>query len=83
MVKVMFQVELGHWFYLDLMCENDPNLPRVPFKVFCQRMFAHVPFLRKHMSELDDIIEKFRDFKSNVPTYGAIIVDSSHEKVCL
>lgn len=79
----MFQVELGHWFYLDLMCEDNQSLPRVPFKVFCQKMFAHVPFLRRHMGQLDEIIEKFRDYKSNVPTYGAIILDAALDKVSL
>jgi len=77
----MFQVELAHWFYIDnLVVEH--NLPKVSFKDFCPVIFKHVPFLRKHLKDMEEVIEKFREYKSNVPTYGAIILDIRMEK-CL
>lgn len=80
-IRIMFQLELAHWFYLDLLVEENPSLPKLLFKPFCQIIFCHIPFLRTHLSQLDQVVDKFREYKSNVPTYGCIILDTSMEKV--
>lgn len=38
-------------------------------------MFKHIPFLRELLPKVDDVLKEFKDYKSNVPTYGAIILD--------
>lgn len=80
-VRVMFGIELAHWFYIDHVIENE-GLPRVKFEEFTRVMMKHVPFLRKHANDVDNIIEKFKEYKSSVPTYGAILLDTRMEK-CL
>ena len=79
----MFQVELAHWFYLDLLREENPNLPSVKFAQFCAILFNHVPFLRRHMLNISDVLSDFKSYKQQVPTYGAIILDPSLKKVSL
>lgn len=80
--RVMFQVELAHWFYLDWLCEERTDLPKLSFKPFCKTLFGHVPFLRVYMGCFDTVLNDFRTYKSIVPTYGTIIVDRSY-KYCL
>ena len=78
----MFQIELAHWFYIDNLVVEDARLPKLQFKDFCRVMFKHVPFLRKQLADVDVTIDRFKEYKSNVPTYGAIILDTRMEK-CL
>jgi mRNA-decapping enzyme subunit 2 len=80
-VRVMFQVELAHWFYVDFHCVEKGDLPKLHLKTFAKIMFEHVSFLREHLQAFDDVMEKWREYKSNVPTYGAIILDESLENV--
>ncbi|KAI1301509.1 m7GpppN-mRNA hydrolase [Halotydeus destructor] len=75
--RIMFQIELAHWFYLDWLCEERSELPKLSFKPFSKVIFQHVPFLRVHIANFDQVLDDFRAYKSNVPTYGAIIVDPS------
>lgn len=78
---MMFQIELAHWFYIDLFCEEISNLPKLSFKQFSRTIFAHVPFLRNHLDQVDVVLDDFRTYKSNVPTYGAIILDQDLKNV--
>lgn len=82
MVRMMFQIEQAHWFYTDQIACQDKSLAKISFKAFCQELFKHVPFLRDLLSKLDDVIKEFKEYKSNVPTYGAIILDPTLER-CL
>lgn len=82
-VRVMFQIELAHWFYIDFHCVEKLDLPKLHLKTFAKVMFEHVSFLRYHLPTFDVVMDKWREYKSNVPTYGAIIVDESYENVKL
>lgn len=77
----MFQIELAHWFYLDLMTHGDTRLPKFNFKQFSLTLFAHVPFLRKFIDNFDQVLEDFKAYKLSVPTYGAIILDPTMQFV--
>lgn len=46
-------------------------------------MFNHVPSLRQHLNDFDEVIDKWRDYKHNVPTYGAVILDEAMENVLM
>lgn len=78
----MFKVELAHWFYIDHLVVENPLLLKLQFKDFCRVLFKHVPSLKKHLNDVDNLIERFKEYKSSVPTYGAIILDTRMEK-CL
>jgi mRNA-decapping enzyme subunit 2 len=72
--RMMFQIELAHWFYLDIFCDEIASLPKLSFKNFTCTIFGHVPFLQTHLDSVEEVMEGFRNYKSNVPTYGCIIV---------
>ena len=46
-------------------------------------MFRHIPFLRKHANNVDEILENWREYKIKVPTYGAIILNEDLTHVLL
>ena len=81
--RVMFQIELAHWFYLDLMANERP-LPRVNMTTFTRAMFQHIAhgdkqndfkYLKKKIAEVEDVVAGFKEYKALVPTYGAIILN--------
>ncbi|CAF4955792.1 unnamed protein product [Pieris macdunnoughi] len=82
MVRLCFQIELAHWFYLDNYCTNDAANP-CGITQFAAHIFQHVPFLQEHNSRMDEILDTWRQYKQSVPTYGAIILDSDLSHVLL
>ena len=50
---------------------------------FAKHMFRHIPFLRKHANEVDEILENWRQYKISVPTYGAIMLNEDLTQVVL
>lgn len=83
LVRVCFQIELAHWFYIDYYCSNDRGLPKCQFREFARVVFTNIPFLRQHVSQVDSVIEKWREYKMAVPTYGAILLDKDMENVLM
>ncbi|UJR15093.1 hypothetical protein I4U23_002060 [Adineta vaga] len=83
LVRVLFAVELAHWFYIDFYCEDDDDLRICNIKDFAQQIFLHCPFLRDYVHNLDEIVSKWRGYKLSVPTYGAVLIDPSYEHVLL
>lgn len=43
-------------------------------------MFNHVPYLRPHLSNVDQVLEDWKQYKLAVPTYGAIIISAETPK---
>uniref|UniRef100_A0A3P9LJY1 Decapping mRNA 2 n=1 Tax=Oryzias latipes TaxID=8090 RepID=A0A3P9LJY1_ORYLA len=76
-IRVCFQIELAHWFYLDFCLQNTPGAPH------CVILFHHCPFLLPHGEEVQKVLEQWKEYKMGVPTYGAIILDESLENVLL
>ncbi|KAL1114900.1 hypothetical protein AAG570_007724, partial [Ranatra chinensis] len=84
LVRVLFQIELAHWFYLDFYCKSGrPFIKSCGFREFAFSLFKHIPFLAPYVNDLNSIIEEWRDYKSSVPTYGAIIMDEDLTHVLL
>ncbi|GBM64761.1 m7GpppN-mRNA hydrolase [Araneus ventricosus] len=84
LIRLCFQIELAHWFYLDFYCEEDTKLPKVALKDFIKIIFGHIPFLQKFgTSEVDSVITDWREYKKAVPTYGAILLDEELKNVLL
>lgn len=83
LIRVLFQLELAHWHYLDFICAKQPALPRHNFTKFCVIIFRHIPFLNQYLPDLDSHIAQWKDYKLAVPTCGAILLDQSLNYVLL
>ncbi|XP_047996235.1 m7GpppN-mRNA hydrolase [Leguminivora glycinivorella] len=84
LVRICFQMELAHWFYLDYYCTDEAhNLHPCGIRDFAQHIFQHVPTLREHLTSLDSVLENWREYKQTVPTYGAILLDQELSHVLL
>ncbi|XP_054714289.1 m7GpppN-mRNA hydrolase-like [Uloborus diversus] len=83
LIRVCFQIELAHWFYLDFYCEEDGRLPKCALKDFIRIIIRHIPFLQKYASQVDSIIADWREYKRAVPTFGAVLLDQGLQNVLL
>jgi len=83
LVRVLFAVELAHWFFIDFYCEDYNDLHVCNIKEFAQQIFQHCPFLRDYVHHLDAILSRWRGYKLSVPTYGAVLIDPTYEHVLL
>ncbi|XP_024120080.1 m7GpppN-mRNA hydrolase [Oryzias melastigma] len=82
-IRVCFQIELAHWFYLDFCLQNTPGAPHCGIRDFAKAVFHHCPFLLPHGEEVQKVLEQWKEYKMGVPTYGAIMLDESLENVLL
>ncbi|CAL7939307.1 unnamed protein product [Xylocopa violacea] len=64
------------------MYEN-PKLRPCSMREFATHIFFHIPFLKPHVANIDNILEQWRDYKQNVPTFGAIVLNEDLTKVLL
>ncbi|XP_063829757.1 m7GpppN-mRNA hydrolase [Ostrinia nubilalis] len=84
LVRICFQIELAHWFYLDYYCTDETTkLNPCGIREFAAHIFQHVPQLREHVSSLDAVLDNWREYKLKVPTYGAILLDTDLTHVLL
>nr|NP_648805.2 decapping protein 2, isoform A [Drosophila melanogaster]AAF49579.4 decapping protein 2, isoform A [Drosophila melanogaster] len=95
LIRMCFQIELAHWFYLDFFCAPESGedgetpkcvqrkLPSVGIKQFAMQLFQHIPFLNKHFGTVDQILDEWKNYKLSVPTYGAILVSEDHNHCLL
>jgi len=84
LIRICFQLETAHWFYSDeYQLASNSRLQNCTMKQFAEHMFRHIPFLRKYVDQVDQIIEDWRQYKISVPTYGAIMLNEDLSKVVL
>lgn len=83
LVRVCFHIELAHWFYIDYYCAEQKQLPKCQFREFSRIVFLNVPFLQQHVLKVDSVIDKWKEYKMAVPTYGAILLDKEMDNVLL
>uniref|UniRef100_A0A182JW40 m7GpppN-mRNA hydrolase n=1 Tax=Anopheles christyi TaxID=43041 RepID=A0A182JW40_9DIPT len=81
LIRIYFQMELAHWFYLDFYCAE--NKQKCGIKQFAQQMFKHVPFLQPNWPNVDTVLENWKQYKLTVPTYGAILLSEDMKHVLL
>uniref|UniRef100_A0A1Q3FFG8 m7GpppN-mRNA hydrolase n=1 Tax=Culex tarsalis TaxID=7177 RepID=A0A1Q3FFG8_CULTA len=81
LIRICFQIELAHWFYLDFYCSLQKE--RFGIKQFAFQLFQHIPFLQPHLMYVDKILEDWKQYKLSVPTYGAIILSEDLKHVLL
>lgn len=83
LIRICFQIELAHWFYLDFYVGNDPRLKTCSIYEFAAHVFQHVPFLKSESHKLNQILAEWKEYKQSVPTYGAIILSEGLSHVLL
>lgn len=87
LIRICFQIELAHWFYLDFYCGSHQlttkALQPCGFKHFATAIFHHIPFLYSHRQKIEYILDDWRQYKLSVPTYGAILLTQSMKEVLL
>ncbi|XP_072038580.1 m7GpppN-mRNA hydrolase-like [Amphiura filiformis] len=82
-IRVMFQIELAHWFYIDFYRVEMPGLPGCGIKEFAKIIFNHCPFLNEHLPNVEKIYSEWREYKMSVPTYGAIMLDETMQYIVM
>ncbi|XP_050537158.1 m7GpppN-mRNA hydrolase [Daktulosphaira vitifoliae] len=82
LIRICFQIELAHWFYLDFYC-GEHNLKPYGINQFALHMFRHIPFLRSRESQVLDVLKEWREYKRSVPTFGAILLNEDMTQVLL
>lgn len=80
---LMFLVEEAHWYYEDTVRDKDRHLKSYNLNSFTRMIFQQCPELRAYVGDLEDILSRFREYKKNVPSMGAIILDKDMERVLL
>nr|CAG4649405.1 EOG090X07NG [Scapholeberis mucronata] len=84
LVRLFFQIELAHWFYIDFYCsEENSTRKQCNIKEFSANIFKHLSFLHKYIPNFERILEQFREYKQAVPTYGAILLNEELTHVLL
>lgn len=83
--RLGFQIEQAFWFYEDFFREPNPEkLPKLTLASFGTAMFNRFPSLLKPFgSNVNKLFDQFFAYKSSIPTYGAILVNSAGTKVQL
>lgn len=81
LIRVCFQIELAHWFYLDFYCVAQKQ--KCGIKQFAFQLFQHIPFLQPHVNFVETILEDWKQYKLSVPTYGAILLSEDLKHVLL
>lgn len=79
---LMFLVEQAHWFYEDNV-RSPQGLKKYNLRDFAGLIFSTSDQLKAHLGDLEDILQRFKDFKKCVPVMGAILLDTSLEQVLL
>jgi len=82
LIRICFQIELAHWFYIDFYCDEH-NLKPYGINQFALHMFRHIPFLRSQESQVIHVLKEWREYKRSVPTYGAILLNEDMTQVLL
>ncbi|KRZ66637.1 m7GpppN-mRNA hydrolase [Trichinella papuae] len=81
-VRACFHIELAHWFYCDHFSAS-AGYPTCSLKEFIRAVFSNSADLQQYTSNLDDVLAQWRQYKSGVPVYGAILVNAQLDSVLL
>ena len=59
MIRLCFQIELAHWFYLDFFRAGDSTLPDCKMREFTKLIFHEFPFLLSPPNtNVDTVLER-------------------------
>jgi len=80
-ISKCFQVELAYWFYLDMLQPQTVGLKKVSMENFAAIMFQHLPSLCQ--CNVKEALKRWNDYKSVIPVYGAIIINTDLKRVLM
>ncbi|XP_068910232.1 m7GpppN-mRNA hydrolase [Tenebrio molitor] len=83
LIRICFQIELAHWFYLDFYVTSESKLKACSIYEFAAHVFQHIPSLQKEQHKLNQILAEWKEYKQTVPTYGAILLSEGMTHVLL
>ena len=83
LMRICFQLELSHWFYIDFYVPNNPELAEGTIQEFAAHMFNHVDYLNKYANDVENILQKWMIYKVSVPVNGAILLNKNMDKILL
>ncbi|KAK4883136.1 hypothetical protein RN001_006455 [Aquatica leii] len=83
LIRICFQIELAHWYYLDFYVANDSSLKGCSITEFATHVFQHIPSLQPYCDKLTEIMDDWKIYKQSVPTYGAILLSEDLTHVLL
>ena len=83
LVRICFQLELSHWFFIDFIVPNNPGLVAGTILEFGAHMFHHIDYLRKYVNDIESIVEDWRIYKKSVPVNGAVLLNKKMDKVLM
>ena len=70
MVRLCFQIELAHWFYLDFYRPEDASLPECNMLEFTKLIFKEYPFLLKPSdADVLAVFDRWVLFSAYISTY--------------
>ncbi|XP_014259957.1 uncharacterized protein LOC106672780 [Cimex lectularius] len=81
LIRLCFQIELAHWFYIDFYCKSAKKT--IGIKEFAHSIFQHIPSLHQYLHNVDKIIDEWKEYKYLVPTFGAILLNEDLSYVLL
>ena len=82
-VMLCFFIEEAFWHFIkNYLCE-DSYVKERTLNEFASEMFCHIDFLRDHVNIVDSVIEEWQYYKSIIPTFGGILLNSTLDKVIL
>lgn len=82
--RLLFQVEAAFWFYDDEYREIWPHaFPCYTLLQFAQQLFSMCELLKPFAQRTDELYEKFRQYKIQIPTCGAMLLNPGATKVLL
>ncbi|NXO66710.1 DCP2 hydrolase, partial [Phainopepla nitens] len=81
-IRVCFQIELAHWFYLDFYMQNTPGLPQCGIRDFAKADILFITLII-FCEDVQKVLDEWKEYKMGVPTYGAIILDETLENVSM
>mmetsp|Transcript_22857 Transcript_22857/g.58241 ORF Transcript_22857/g.58241 Transcript_22857/m.58241 type:complete len:354 (-) Transcript_22857:491-1552(-) len=84
--QLMFLVEHAWWYYEDCVREKpgNQNLRHYAnYNTFASMLFNKCEVLQPHLAQLPKILDEYRQYKAQIPVYGAILLDAAMERVLL
>jgi len=83
LMRICFQLELAHWFFIDFYVPKNPHLSEGTIQEFGAHLFNHVPYLKKHANDIEDILQEWQIYKKSIPVNGAILLNKQMNKILL
>lgn len=84
--RIFFHMQEAYWFYLDFVLQNKdlvPKPPEINQKYFAQILFDRSPLIICDRRDYNLLYKKFHDYQSQIPVYGAIILNQLLDKILL